>query len=78
MEPSLSTNLWAELGAQARGFPNTLNFLLSQENVWDICERNLPCGSSRHGAVETNPTRNHEVEGSILGLAQWVEDPVLL
>ena len=26
----------------------------------------------------TNPTRNHEVEGLVPGLAQWVKDPELL
>jgi len=33
--------------------------------------------SSRCGAVETNPTRNHEVAGLIPGQAQWVKDLVL-
>ena len=26
----------------------------------------------------TDPTRNHEVAGSVLGLTQWVKDLVLL
>ena len=34
-------------------------------------------GSSHRDSVVTNPTRNHEVAGSIPGLHQWVKDPVL-
>ena len=30
--------------------------------------------SSCCGRAAMNPTRNHEIVGSILGLAQWVED----
>ena len=37
----------------------------------------IQLGSSHHGAMETNPTRNHEVAGSIPGLTQWVKDPAL-
>ena len=42
-----------------------------------IILQNDTCRSSCCGAAETNPTRNHGVSGSIPGLAQWVEDPVL-
>ena len=35
-------------------------------------------GNSHCGAAETNPTRNHEVVGSVPVLAQWVEDLALL
>ena len=33
--------------------------------------------SSHHGTAEPNPTRNHEVVGSIPGLSQWVKDLAL-
>ena len=33
--------------------------------------------SSYCGTEEMDPTRNHEVAGSIPGLAQWVTDMVL-
>ena len=36
----------------------------------------IPTGSSRRGAV-VNPTRNHEVAGSVPALAQSVNDPAL-
>ena len=34
-------------------------------------------GRSCRGASEMNPPRNHEVAGSILGLALWVKDLAL-
>ena len=48
------------------------NITILTGSIFVIFRKNA--GRSRHGAAETNPTRNHEVAGLIPGLAQWVKE----
>ena len=47
-------------------------------NSKETLHQEVSLRSSPRGAVEMNPTRNHEVACSIPGLSQWVTDLALL
>ena len=53
-------------------FPNVL--IYSTSGLFNLIFKSR-YRSSHCGVVEMNPTRNHEVAGSIPGLTQWVKDP---
>ena len=62
--------LWGELSHSDLGnFPNL--------PICFLMYKIILIRSSHCGAVEMDPTRIHEVAGSIPGLAQWTEDLVL-
>ena len=43
----------------------------------EFCFKNVELGVPVVAQWLTNPTRNHEVAGSVPALAQWVNDPAL-
>ena len=61
-----------------RGWQKRATVYMPVANVFSMCFvlRKPRARSSRHGAAETNSTRNPEVADSIPGLAQRVKDLV--
>ena len=62
--------------SQIRSLVQELPYTMGAEKKKKKEENYLKGGSSHHGSVEINPSRNHEVAGSIPGLAQWLKVPV--
>ena len=62
--------------SNTHGIPTKADHILDHKTNLETF-KNMEIRSSCHGTAEMNLTRNHEVVGSIPGLAQWVKDPAL-
>ena len=68
---------WDMLLASCEEGPGVLLYILQDIGQIPTGNNMQLKGSFHRGTAETNLTRNHEVAGSIPGLAQWVMDLVL-
>ena len=81
-EPRIGLILWWELkiAKLSLSFLTCIRLIKLSTQHWVLKTEDLSikgCGAPIVAQWLTNPTRNHEVEGSIPGLAQSVKDPVL-
>ena len=72
---SLTQGAWPGIKPATSGLPSDSFPLCHNGNCANSKYKSL--GSSHSDAAEMNPTRNHEVAGSIPGLPQWVRDLTL-
>ena len=71
----MSVSNETKLGATIRPRKATLGDLFQRNK--SCIHRNVICGVPVVAQWLTNPTRDHEVAGSIPGHAQWVKDAAL-
>ena len=82
ISPGVSQRLPAGLGSSSLTLPPPQPYGSQRDPLTSRplppCLQSPPSRSSHCGSAVTNPTSIHENMCSILGLAQWVKDPVLL
>ena len=72
------TNAWVQKGKARKALPGRNKLGVSDEHTDTAMYKIHKLGVPVVAQWLMNPTRNHEVSGSVPALAQWVNDPALL